>query len=138
MIKKTIFVPGKDKQLEDNINKIIKELAKSSYQVLTINNTDSGVLLGIDTVNTRDHGYQPKALSDSNMATPKQINYIKRLASQAGEEIDTANLTKSQAGPLIGKLKKEVKQGKAQSQPESDDNFEPSFSMDNLEGLLDD
>lgn len=138
MIKKTIFVPGKDKQLEDNINKIIEELAKLSYQVLTINNTDSGVLLGIDTVNTRDHGYQPKALSDSNMATPKQINYIKRLASQAGEEIDTANLTKSQAGPLIGKLKKEVKQGKAQSQPESDDNFEPSFSMDNLEGLLDD
>lgn len=138
MIKKTIFVPGKDKQLEDNINKIIEELAKSSYQVLTINNTDSGVLLGIDTVNTRDHGYQPKALSDSNMATPKQINYIKRLASQAGEEIDTANLTKSQAGPLIGKLKKEVKQGKDQSQPEQDDNFEPSFSMDNLEGLLDD
>lgn len=138
MIKKTIFVPGKDKQLEDNINKIIEELVKSSYQVVTINNTDSGVLLGIDTVNTIDHGYQPKALSDSNMATPKQINYIKRLASQAGKEIDTANLTKSQAGPLIGKLKKEVKQGKAQSQPEPDDNFEPSFSMDNLEGLLDD
>lgn len=138
MIKKTIFVPGKDKQLEDNINKIIEELAKSNYQVLIINNTDSGVLLGIDTVNTREHGYQPKVLSDSNMATPKQINYIKRLASQAGEEIDTANLTKSQAGPLIGKLKKEVKQGKTQAQPEPEENFEPSFSMDNLEGLLDD
>ena len=136
MINKVLFVPGESSKLEANINKVIEELNKENYKVTSIAPTTGGVILAL-AYNVPSVGYTKKALVDeaSNLATPKQINYIKQLLAKTGQEKDLDGLTKRQAGILIGSLKKQLKGYTQKEEPE--DNFKPSFDMDNLESILD-
>lgn len=136
MINKVLFVPGESSKLEANINRVIEELNKEKYKVTSIVPTTGGVILALAN-NAPSVGYTKKALVDetSNLATPKQINYIKQLLAKTGQEKDLDGLTKRQAGILIGNLKKQLKGYTQKEEPE--DNFKPSFDMDNLESILD-
>lgn len=136
MINKVLFVPGESSKLESNINRVIEELNKENYKVTSIVPTTGGVILALNN-DVPSVGYTKKALVDetSNLATPKQINYIKQLLAKTGQEKDLDGLTKRQAGILIGSLKKQLKGYTKKEEPE--DNFKPSFDMDNLESILD-
>lgn len=82
-------------------------------------------------------GFQDKRLVDqtqSNQATQKQINYLKTLAQETGQEVKTTGLTKRQAGQKIGELKRLKNKPKDQGKA---DNFHPKgFSPDELEDLF--
>lgn len=136
MINKVLFVPGESSKLEANINRVIEELNKENYKVTSIVPTTGGVILALNN-DVPSVGYTKKALVDetSNLATPKQINYIKQLLAKTGQEKDLDGLTKRQAGILIGSLKKQLKGYTQKEEPE--DNFKPSFDMENLESILD-
>lgn len=97
----------------------------------------SEYVLMFSTIASDKNGYQPKRLHEgSDKATYKQINYLKTLAKNNEEllaNVDLNNLTKVQAGKLIGKLKRESKNKQQDVKQEK----LPDFDMDSLEGMFD-
>ena len=93
---------------------------------------------------TKTVGITPKALNDvsspnnvnsGNQITPKQLKYIKALASKANTDLSEYNfntMTKRDAGILITKLKAIG----ASTEPIKKDEYEPSFAMDNLNDMF--
>lgn len=89
-------------------------------------------------------GITPKALNDvsspnnvnsGNQITPKQLKYIKALASKANADLSEYNfntMTKRDAGILITKLKALG----ASTEPIKKDEYDPSFTMDNLNDMF--
>lgn len=144
-IDKVIILDSSDKDLENKINNCIKE-NQGKYNLVQVTNINHGILLCFSKAipNHNHMGYQNKHLLEngnirlqtSDKATSKQISYINSLAKRTGENIDTSNLTKHEAGKLIGKLKKEFK-GLPQDQPEDNDDFNPTFNMDDVESMFD-
>lgn len=124
--------------LEDNVNSAIDQLKKQGYKVVEMMHVDDGILLCLESIN-QHQGYAFKQLYEEqgqkrtgdNKATYKQLRYIKNLATDeqlAG--INLENLTRRQAGQLIGKLKKAQKQEQQPTEPEDD--FNPEFNLSDL------
>ena len=130
VIGKTVIVKSAP-NLDEKVNAKIQEL-KNEYKLVQIINVKEGLMLCLEPIN---HAMGPvgNKLHDatSDLATSKQLNYLKRLATDDGlADIDLNTLTKRQAGQLIGKFKKqhrEVKAGKSE-----EDDFKPSFNMSDL------
>lgn len=126
--------------MEENINSAIDQLKKQGYKVVEMMHVDDGILLCLESIN-QPQGYTRKQLYEEqsqgqkrtgdNKATYKQIRYIKSLANDEQlADIDLDNLTRRQAGQLIGKLKKAQKQEQQPTEPE--DNFNPEFNLSDL------
>ena len=124
--------------LEDNVNSAIDQLKKQGYKVVEMMHVDGGILLCLELIN-QPQGYTRKQLYEEqgqkrtgdNKATYKQLRYIKSLATDEQlADIDLDNLTRRQAGQLIGKLKKAQKQDQQPTEPEDD--FSPNFNLSDL------
>lgn len=141
IIGKVVTVKGTT-DLDEKVNAKIEEL-KGKFSVVQILKVTGGAMLCLAPV-TKHFGYQGKQLADnanashsmSDPATSKQINYLIRLAHEAGVDLKSTKLTKHQAGQLIGKLKHQIK---TQANPEDKavDDFKSSFNMDDVESLFD-
>ena len=106
---------------KDKIEEKVKEInAGNEYRVVNIVPFDEdNVLFCLTKASIANQGYQPKQLGDmrprnraEEPATNRQLNYIRQLANKANkdpESLNLDNLTKKDAGRLIGKLKKEQK-----------------------------
>lgn len=106
---------------KDKVEEKVKEInAENEYRVVNIVPfDDDNVLFCLVKVAIANQGYQPKQLGDmrprnraGEPATNRQLNYIRQLANKANkdpESLNLANLTKKDAGRLIGQLKKEQK-----------------------------
>lgn len=106
---------------KDKVEEKVKEInAGNEYRVASIVPFDKdNMLLCLAKVAIANQGYQPKQLGDmrprnraGEPATNRQLNYIRQLANKANkdpESLNLANLTKKDAGRLIGQLKKEQK-----------------------------
>ena len=130
IIGKTVIVKSAP-NLDEKVNTKIQEL-KNEYKLVQIINVKEGLMLCLEPIN---HAMGPvgNKLHDAtnDLATSKQLNYLKKLATDedlAG--IDLNNLTKRQAGQLIGKFKKQHREAKAGNKEEDD--FKPSFNMSDL------
>lgn len=126
--------------MEENINSAIDQLKKQGYKVIEMMHVEDGILLCLELIN-QPHGYTHKQLYEEqgqgqkrtgdNKATYKQIRYIKSLATDEQlADIDLDNLTRRQAGQLIGKLKKSQEQEQQLTEPEDD--FNPEFNLSDL------
>ena len=130
VIGKTVIVryaPNLDKK----VNTKIQEL-KNEYKLVQIINVKEGLMLCLEPIN-RTMGPVGNKLHDatSDLATSKQLNYLKSLATDDElADIDLDSLTKRQAGQLIGKFKKQHREAKAGNS--EDDDFKPSFDMSEL------
>lgn len=129
--------------MEENINSAIDQLNKQGYKVVEMMHVDDGILLCLESIN-HPQGYTRKQLYEEqsqgqkrtgdNKATYKQIRYIKSLATDEQlADIDLENLTRRQAGQLIGKLKKAQKQEQQPTEPEDD--FKPNFDLSELNNM---
>lgn len=106
---------------KDKVEEKVKEInAGNEYRVVNIVPFDEdNVLFCLVKVAIANQGYQPKQLGDMRSrnragepATNRQLNYIRQLANKANKDpksLNLANLTKKDAGRLIGQLKKEQK-----------------------------
>lgn len=126
--------------LEENVNSAIEQLKNQGYKVVEMIHVEDGILLCLELIN-QPQGYTRKQLYEEqsqgqkrtgdNKATYKQLRYIKSLATDEQlADIDLENLTRRQAGQLIGKLKKAQKQEQQPTEPEDD--FNPSFNLSDL------
>lgn len=106
---------------KDKVEEKVKEInAGNEYRVANIVPFDKdNMLLCLVKVAIANQGYQPKQLGEmrprnraEEPATNRQLNYIRQLANKANkdpESLNLDNLTKKDAGRLIGQLKKEQK-----------------------------
>lgn len=132
------YTVGKDK-----IEEKVKEInAGNEYRVVNIVPFDEdNVLFCLTKAPIANQGYQPKQLGDmrprnraEEPATTRQLNYIRQLANKADKDpasLDLDNLTKKDAGRLIGRLKKEQKVSKGQE----DLDFGQGFDMSELDQM---
>lgn len=132
------YTVGKDK-----IEEKVKEInAGNEYRVVNIVPFDEdNVLFCLTKAPIANQGYQPKQLGDmrprnraEEPATNRQLNYIRQLANKADKDpasLDLDNLTKKDAGRLIGRLKKEQKVPKGQE----DLDFGRGFDMSELDQM---
>lgn len=130
IIGKTVIVKSAP-NLDEKVNAKIQEL-KNEYKLVQIINVKEGLMLCLEPIN-RAMGPVGNKLHDatSDLATPKQLNYLKSLATDDElADIDLDSLTKRQAGQLIGKFKKQHREAKAANS--EDDDFKPSFNMSEL------
>lgn len=144
-IDKVIILDSLKKDLEKQINDYIDKY-QGQYNLVQITNVNQDLMLCWSKVipSNKHMGYQNKHLLENgnirpqteDKATSKQISYINSLAKRIGENVDTSNLTKREAGKLIGKLKKESKDYQQPAQEESDD-INPTFNMDDVESMFD-
>lgn len=128
---------------KDKVEEKVKEInAGNEYRVVNIVPFDEdNVLFCLTKAPIANHGYQPKQLGDmrprnraEEPATNRQLNYIRQLANKANkdpESLNLDNLTKKDAGRLIGKLKKE------QKVPNGQENFDfgQGFDMSELDQM---
>lgn len=126
--------------IEKELNTAIKKIEQANFRVVDIKMIvpKQSFLLMCEPIRKVTHyGYQNKQLVNSteSMATQKQVNYIETLANKAGESINTDNLTKQQAGILIGKLKKEAQANSANNFKGDQAEIEPDFKLDDLNKL---
>lgn len=106
---------------KDKVEEKVKEInAGNEYRVASIVPFDKdNMLLCLVKVAIANQGYQPKQLGEmrprnraEEPATNRQLNYIRQLANEANKDpksLNLDNLTKKDAGRLIGQLKKEQK-----------------------------
>lgn len=135
-----VYLVKSSGNMEENINSAIDQLNKQGYKVVEMMHVEDGILLCLELIN-QPQGYTRKQLYEEqgqgqkrtgdNKATYKQLRYIKSLATDEQlADIDLDNLTRRQAGQLIGKLKKDQKQEQQPTEPE--DNFNPEFNLSDL------
>lgn len=145
-IDKVIILDSLGKKLENEINDCIKD-NQGKYNLVNIINVNHDIMLCFSkAVPNHNHmGYQNKHLLEngnirpqtSDKATSRQLSYLNTLIKQTGEKIDTSNLTKRQAGQLIGKLKKDLNTNNHNQSEDNDDEFNPEFNMDDVESMFD-
>lgn len=146
MIDKVKVITGTTAdKLETEINNALMVMTTDGYDMVgsVVPLGDHMYMLSFSK-HTKTVGITPKALNDvsspnninsGNQITPKQLKYIKSLASKANadlSEYDFNTMTKRDAGILINKLKAigaSVKHNKK-------DDYEPSFTMDNLNDMF--
>lgn len=128
---------------KDRVEEKVKEInAGNEYRVANIVPFDKdNMLLCLAKVAIANQGYQPKQLGEmkprnraGEPATTRQLNYIRQLANKADKDpasLDLDNLTKKDAGRLIGRLKKEQKAPKGQE----DLDFGQGFDMSELDQM---
>ena len=128
---------------KDKVEEKVKEVnAGNEYRVINIVPFDNdNMLLCLAKVAIANQGYQPKQLGEmkprnraGEPATTRQLNYIRQLANKADKDpasLDLDNLTKKDAGRLIGRLKKEQKVPKGQE----DLDFGQGFDMSELDQM---
>ena len=132
-------------KLESEINNALMAMLTDGYDMVgnVVPLGDHMYMLSFSK-HTKTVGITPKALNDvsspnninsGNQITPKQIKYIKNLASKANADLskyDFNTMTKRDAGILINKLKA---LGTSVKQNEKSE-YEPSFSLDNLNDMF--
>lgn len=132
-------------KLETEINNALMVMTTDGYDMVgnVVPLGDHMYMLSFSK-HTKTVGITPKALNDvsspnninsGNQITPKQLKYIKSLASKANadlSEYDFNTMTKRDAGILIKKLKAIG----ASVEPNKKDDYEPSFTMDNLNDMF--
>lgn len=128
------------KDIEKELNTVIKKIEQAGFKVVDIKviNENQYLIIYESPRQSNHYGYQKKQLSDNletAKATSKQLSYLKTLADKAGESIDTSNLTKRQAGILIGKLKKQASQSQSNQYQADQAEIEPDFKLDDLNKL---
>lgn len=128
------------KDIEKELNTVIKKIEQAGFKVINIKviKENQYLILYESPRQSNQYGYQKKQLSDSPeiaKATSKQLSYLKTLADKAGESIDTSNLTKRQAGILIGKLKKQASQSQSNHYQADHADIDPDFKIDDLNKL---
>lgn len=132
-------------KLESEINNALMTMTTDGYDMIgnVVPLGDHMYMLSFSK-HTKTVGITPKALNDvsspnnvnsGNQITPKQLKYIKALASKANADLSEYNfntMTKRDAGILIKKLKAVG----ASAEPIKKDEYEPSFSLDNLNDMF--
>lgn len=132
-------------KLETEINNALMVMSTDGYDMVgnVVPLGDHMYMLSFSK-HTKTVGITPKALNDvsspnnvnsGNQITPKQLKYIKALASKASADLgeyDFNTMTKRDAGILIKKLKAVG----ASTEPIKKDEYEPSFSLDNLNDMF--
>lgn len=132
-------------KLESEINNALMAMSTDGYDMVgnIVPLGDHMYMLSFSK-HTKTVGITPKALNDvsspnnvnsGNQITPKQLKYIKALASKANADLSEYNfntMTKRDAGILINKLKA---LGTSVKQNEKSE-YEPSFSLDNLNDMF--
>lgn len=128
---------------KDKVEEKVREInAGDEYRVVNIVPFDEdNVLFCLVKAPIVNQGYQPKQLGDmrprnraGEPATTRQLNYIRQLANKADKDpasLDLDNLTKKDAGRLIGRLKKEQKVPKGKE----DLDFGQGFDMSELDQM---
>lgn len=128
---------------KDKVEEKVKEInAGNEYRVVNIVPFDEdNVLFCLTKAPIANQGYQPKQLGDmrprnraGEPATNRQLNYIRQLANKANkdpESLNLDNLTKKDAGRLIGQLKKEQKVPNGQENLD----FGQGFDMNELDQM---
>lgn len=128
---------------KDKVEEKVKEInAGNEYRVINIVPFDKdNMLFCLTKAPIANQGYQPKQLGDmrprnraGEPATTRQLNYIRQLANKANkdpESLNLDNLTKKDAGRLIGQLKKEQKVPNGQENLD----FGQGFDMSELDQM---
>lgn len=128
---------------KDKVEEKVKEITTGNeYRVANIVPFDEdNMLLCLTKAPATNQGYQPKQLGEmkprnraGEPATTRQLNYIRQLANKADKDpasLNLDNLTKKDAGRLIGRLKKEQKVPKDQE----DLDFGQGFDMSELDQM---
>ncbi len=128
---------------KDKVEEKVKEInAGNEYRVANIVPFDKdNMLLCLVKVAIANQGYQPKQLGEmrprnraEEPATNRQLNYIRQLANKANKDpksLNLDNLTKKDAGRLIGQLKKEQKVPNGQENLD----FGQGFDMSELDRM---
>lgn len=131
-----IYVDNK-LELPKKISEVVDQVkAENSYSITNIVRlSDVSALVVLSKVQA-NQGYVPKQLSESNVdkATSRQLNYLRQLANRTHKELSDdqlANLSKKDAGKMIGKLKKEAEG----SQEKDQSDFGTDFDMSELDQM---
>lgn len=137
MIQTVRVLKIKADSLEHELNERIKTYKAKNLAISLVSPLGNDLyLLQLTSIydNQGYAGYQDKRLVDQTQATQKQINYLKILAQETGQEVKTKGLTKRQAGQMIGQLKKQ--KGKPKDQRVEKDFHPQGFRPDELESLF--